>query len=134
MWTSVPVRHAAMMAFATIVPEVTFATVVRALQTIIVIQVINNSEEIFLQNTPHLFFKKLNLSTTVNMDELWVFLMASLSFFSDINECSAHPGWCQNGGTCIDKPGYPFCQCASRLGITGNRCERGKIRLKLKTH
>lgn len=81
MWTSVPVRHAAMMAFATIAPEVTFATVVRALQTIIVIQVINNSAEIFLQNIPHLFFKKLNLLTTVNMDELWVFLMASLSFF-----------------------------------------------------
>ena len=35
----------------------------------------------YLQNIPHLFFKKLNLSTTVNMDELWVFLMASLSFF-----------------------------------------------------
>ena len=81
MWTSVPVRHAAMMAFATIVPEVTFATVVRALQTVIVIQVINKFSRNFLTEHSTFILKKLNLSTTVNINELLFFLMASLSFF-----------------------------------------------------
>ena len=41
--------------------------------------------------------------------------------FVDIDECGLQP--CENGGTCIDHPGWAECICKN--GFTGQICQTG---------
>ena len=44
-----------------------------------------------------------------------------LCVFVDIDECGLQP--CENGGTCIDHPGWAECLCKN--GFTGKICQTG---------
>ena len=51
----------------------------------------------------------------------------SLALSIDIDDCSEHS--CANGATCVDGINNFSCKCM--VGFTGERCEIGKIRLRL---
>lgn len=116
--------RAVIAGFAITPPEVTFATVAMVLRMITAIQVSNQI----------LFIKWFWL----NLDEndysanssgfvlALIYIMVPVDF-TDTDECAISRS-CQNGGTCIDKPGYSICECDSRQGVTGRYCEQGEIK------
>ena len=53
----------------------------------------------------------------------------SMSFFSDVKECSMQNNVCQNGGTCEEGMGDYHCSCA--LGYAGKNCDKGMIHIFL---
>lgn len=116
--------RAVIAGFAITPPEVTFATVAMVLRMITAIQVSNQN----------LFIKWfwLNLDEndySVNSSGFvlaLIYIMVPVDF-TDTDECAISRS-CQNGGTCIDKPGYSICECDSRQGVTGRYCEQGEIK------
>lgn len=116
--------RAVIAGFAITSPEVTFATVAMVLRMITAIQVSNQN----------LFIKWfwLNLDEndySVNSSGFvlaLIYIMVPVDF-TDTDECAISRS-CQNGGTCIDKPGYSICECDSRQGVTGRYCEQGEIK------
>ncbi len=51
------------------------------------------------------------------------FLISSLRYLSDIDDCSPDP--CLNGGTCSDLVDGYSCACAA--GYTGTNCETSRF-------